>query len=103
MARMDPNTRRKGVREAYSDAACRPRGSHPFPVGRRFAGSVGYPPDLLQTIPKPPVESFAGVSNVSIFAEIGDGTTVLDLGCGAGLDAVIAARRAGPRPWSAAS
>src|SRR5690606_7158335 len=35
-------------------------------------------------------------SNVSVFAEIPAGATVLDLGCGAGLDALIAAGRTGP-------
>jgi ubiquinone/menaquinone biosynthesis C-methylase UbiE len=57
---------------------------------------VGYPSALLKTIPKQSIESFTGVSNVSLFSEIGDGMTVLDLGCGAGLDAVVASQRAGP-------
>jgi cyclopropane fatty-acyl-phospholipid synthase-like methyltransferase len=38
-------------------------------------------------------EAFAGVSNVSIFAEIPSGATILDLGCDAGLDALVAAHR----------
>ncbi|MGO8717762.1 MAG: methyltransferase domain-containing protein [Acidobacteriaceae bacterium] len=41
------------------------------------------------------MEAFAGVSNVSLFAEIPEEAIVLDLGCGAGLDSLIAARRAG--------
>ena len=94
---MDSKATRDAVREAYSNAARKPRGSHPFPVGRRFAKSVGYPSALLKGIPKRSLESFTGVSNVSIFSEIGEGTTVLDLGCGAGLDAVVAARRVGPQ------
>jgi SAM-dependent methyltransferase len=93
---MDAETRRNAVREAYSIAARKPRGSHPFPVGRRFARSVGYSSALLKTIPKQSIESFTGVSNVSVFAEIGVGMTVLDLGCGAGLDAVVASQRVGP-------
>lgn len=94
---MDPATTRNAVREAYSQAAREPEGAHPFPVGRRFAKSVGYPSALLKTIPKRSVESFSGVSNVSLFSEIRDGMTVLDLGCGAGLDAVVASRRVGPK------
>ncbi len=92
---MDPEKTRTAVREAYSKAARKPRGSHPFPVGKRFAKSVGYPAALLKTIPRLSFESFSGVSNVSLFSEIGDAMTVLDLGCGAGLDAIVASRRVG--------
>jgi SAM-dependent methyltransferase len=97
MGVMDPAATRHAVREAYSNAARDPKSSHPFPVGRRFAKSVGYSAALLKTIPKSSVESFSGVSNVSLFAEIAEGMLVLDLGCGAGLDAVVASRRVGPQ------
>jgi ubiquinone/menaquinone biosynthesis C-methylase UbiE len=50
----------------------------------------------LAGVPRLSSESFAGVSNVAVFAHIPRAATVLDLGCGAGLDSFIAARRAGP-------
>lgn len=87
---------RDKVRQAYSSAADRPSAKHPFPVGRAFAESLGYPAALLDGLPSIAVEAFAGVSNVSLFAEIPPGATVLDLGCGAGLDSLIAAGRVGP-------
>ncbi len=87
---------RDQVREAYSAAARAPNAEHPFPVGRAFAESVGYPAALLDVLPAAAVDAFAGVSNVSIFAEIPAGASVLDLGCGGGLDTLIAARRTGP-------
>ena len=87
---------REGVRSAYSAAAARPDEKHPFPVGRAFAEALGYPADLLDSLPPACVEAFAGVSNVSLFSEIPPGARVLDLGCGAGLDSLIAARRTGP-------
>lgn len=86
---------RTKVREAYSAAAEKPQATHPFPVGRRFAESLGYPSDLLDRMPGACVDAFAGVSNVSLFAEILPGDMVLDLGCGAGLDSLIAAERTG--------
>jgi arsenite methyltransferase len=83
------------VCEAYSAAAQKPSGDHPFPVGRDFAASVGYPGELLDRLPSAAVEAFSGVSNVSLFASISVGAMVLDLGCGAGLDSLIAAGRVG--------
>lgn len=86
---------RDRVRIAYSAAAEMPQTKHAFPVGRGFAESLGYPADLLDRLPAVASEAFAGVSNVSVFAEIPSGATILDLGCGAGLDALIAAGRVG--------
>lgn len=91
----DPAQLRKGVREAYSEAAANPGGKHPFPVGREFAESIGYPKDLLDSFPDFVSDTFTGVSNVSVFAEIPSGSTVLDIGCGAGLDSLIASEKTG--------
>lgn len=87
---------RDGVRRAYSAAAQSPQDKHPFPVGRRFAESLGYPQDLLASLPSVSADAFSGVSNVAVFADIDMGSIVLDSGCGAGLDSLIAARRVGP-------
>jgi arsenite methyltransferase len=89
------NKQRNAVNRTYSDVAATPEGDHPFPVGRPFAESVGYPTSVLDTIPPLAVEAFAGVSNVSIWADMPVGATVVDVGCGAGLDALIAAQRVG--------
>ncbi len=87
---------RMSVHTAYSAAAQRPQDKHPFPIGRSFAKSVGYPEKLLKSLPSVSVDAFSGVSNVAIFADIPEGATVLDLGCGSALDTLIAARRTGP-------
>jgi SAM-dependent methyltransferase len=87
---------RDGVCQAYSAVADNPQVEHPFPVGRQFAQSLGYPPGLLADLPASAIEAFAGVSNVAIFADIPAGAMVLDLGCGAGLDSLIAGKRVGP-------
>ena len=89
------DTLSEGVRRAYSAAAERPWDGHAFPVGRGFAESLGYSSEWLGQIPAAAVDAFTGVSNVAEFAEIEEGMEVLDVGCGAGLDALIAAHRVG--------
>lgn len=83
------------VRRVYGRVADSPDGKHPFRVGRRFAERVGYPEEWLAAIPPASVESFAGVSCVPCFAQFAAGARVLDLGCGAGLDALLVSARAG--------
>lgn len=86
---------REGTRRAYSAAADRPRDEHPFPVGMQFAISLGYPQEPISSLPTATYEVFSGVSNVPLFADLPAGSSLLDLGCGAGLDALIAAGRVG--------
>ena len=84
------------VLEAYSSASDNPSDSHPFPPGFDFALCLGYPVELLRSLPQSSVARFAVVANVSVFAEIPAGSIVLDLGCGGGTDSLIAAAKAGP-------
>lgn len=86
---------RQGVYQAYTTVAEAPQADHPFAVGREFAEKLGYPTELLNQLPSESVEAFTGVSNVSLFAELKAGATVLDVGCGAGMDSLIAAQRVG--------
>jgi arsenite methyltransferase len=55
-----------------------------------------YSPEELAAVPRSAVEGALGVGNHLRFAEIESGETVLDLGCGAGIDSILAARRTGP-------
>jgi arsenite methyltransferase len=55
-----------------------------------------YSPDELAQVPRSAIEGALGVGNHLRFAEIEQGDTILDLGCGAGIDSVLAARRTGP-------
>lgn len=66
-------------------------------MGREFAESLGYPRAVLDGLPSVAVEAFSGVSNVAILASLAEGSSVLDLGCGAGLDSLIASQRIGLR------
>jgi len=93
----DARELRRRVREEYARAAQAPAGEHPFPVGRAFAESLGYPAATLDRMPSGAVDSFAGVADISLSAKLKAGARVLDLGCGAGLDSLLAAERVGAR------
>lgn len=88
--------RREAVREVYSAAARDPGGAHPFVLGRELATGVGYPAEQLDRFPEGAVSLFAGVGATSVEADLRPGQRVLDLGCGGGLDSLIAAERVGP-------
>jgi arsenite methyltransferase len=78
---------RQGVREPSSRAAARPGEAHPFPVGAALAESLGYALPLLNDHPLA-ADAFVGVSCLPGFVEVDSRMTVLDLGCGAGLDSL---------------
>jgi arsenite methyltransferase len=80
----------------YEEVAENPDGEFHFFHGREAADLFGYDPEDLDSAPAGAVASFAGVGNPHLRARIQQGEAVLDLGSGAGLDAIIAARRTGP-------
>jgi arsenite methyltransferase len=55
-----------------------------------------YSEDELAQVPRSAIEGALGVGNHLRFANIEPGQTVLDLGCGAGIDTILAAQRTGP-------
>ena len=62
---------------------------------RAVAEAFGYTPEQLASIP---AEANMGLScgNPTAFASLKPGETVVDLGCGGGLDVFLAAKRVGP-------
>lgn len=94
---MTPDAVRAAVRDRYSQVATTPTAEFTFPVGRAFAEAVGYPPDVLASLPPAAAAAFAGVACPVTHAELTPGETVLDLGCGGGLDSLYAGRCVGPR------
>lgn len=91
-----PDALHDAVRERYSAVATAPTGEYGFPVGRAFAAAIGFPATLLATVPPDAADAFAGVACPVPHAALQRGETVLDLGCGAGLDSLYAAQQVGP-------
>jgi arsenite methyltransferase len=92
---VDIDVLRDEIQKTYTDVSERREEDFIFPTGRAWAEDLGYPADLLGAVPEATVESFAGVANHFLLGDINEGDTVLDLGCGAGTDLLMAAQMAG--------
>lgn len=80
----------------YQEVADNPDAEFHFYHGRASAEMFGYDATWLDKAPAGAVASFAGVGNPHERAHIKEGETIVDLGSGAGLDAIIASWSAGP-------
>jgi SAM-dependent methyltransferase len=85
------------VAHKYGKVATSPQSRFEFPVGRAFAESVGYLPEVLSQLPSSLWESFTGAGNPQSFIDILPGETIIDLGCGAGLDVYLYAKATGAK------
>ena len=99
MVRQDHDEVRAAVSEAYGRAISKPSS------GGCCAGTVeestlvklaGYAGAELEALPPEAAGSSFGCGNPLAFSEVKQGDTVLDLGSGAGVDLLIAARKVGP-------
>jgi arsenite methyltransferase len=92
---LDVDVLRTAIQEEYAEvAACPMKGFH-FHTGRFLADRLGYPAERVDALPDAVVESFAGVGNPFSWGNLQPGETVVDLGCGAGFDTVLAAQMVG--------
>jgi arsenite methyltransferase len=81
----------KGVRTLYAKAAQSPAGIFRFPTGRAGLQALNYNPALLDSLPNNVAESYCGVGNPYTLGPVNLGWRVLDIGSGAGVDAILAA------------
>jgi len=93
---IDTDEVRAAIRDEYSEVAESPDKGFHFHTGRKLAGIVGYRDEWLEGIPETAIESFAGTGNPFAIAELGPGERVIDIGSGAGIDSLIAAKMVGP-------
>lgn len=85
------------VARMYEAVATHPDGDYHFYTGRVAAELYGYRPEDLDAMPAGALAAFAGVGCPVERAKLQPGEQVVDLGSGAGLDALIAARAVGPQ------
>lgn len=85
------------VKTMYQRVALHPEVQYHFEMGRELAERLGYPSQILDIIPKPSIDSFAGVGYYFDLADLQEGETVVDLGSGAGMDIFFAAYKVGAK------
>lgn len=94
---LDVATLRREIEAMYSRVADSPDGDFHFHRGPDYAArTLGYDHEELDRLPAEVTSRFAGIGNPHAIGRLPAGATVLDVGCGAGMDLLLAARRVGP-------
>lgn len=96
-AGLDTGHLKEAVMRMYDEVARAPSGDFHFHRGPAYAAELlGYDRETLAQIPAEATASFAGVANPHAIRRLAAGESVLDVGCGAGMDLLLAARSVGP-------
>jgi arsenite methyltransferase len=96
IAGLDVDALRHAIREEYATVAAEPERGFHFHTGRPLARMLGYEDEWLEGVPEPTIASFAGTGNPFSLAPLRAGERVVDVGCGAGIDSLIASKMVGP-------
>jgi arsenite methyltransferase len=94
----DPEIRqvRQGIKGKYDRVAVAgPGDCFQYPTGKAGLELQGYPPEVIRDFPPEILAAFCGVGNPFSLESLNPGDAVLDLGCGAGVDSLVAARLVG--------
>ena len=86
----------EGIRGKYTKVSDSPEGLFQYPTGRAGLEALNYDSELIQALPDSAVASYCGVGNPFTLGVIRKGEAVLDIGCGAGIDTIVAAMMVGP-------
>jgi arsenite methyltransferase len=95
---IDLNTQklREEIQSIYARVATDPSSEFHFHRGPEYAAEfLNYDRAALDRLPAQSTASFAGVANPHRMGPIGKGAVVVDIGCGAGMDLLLAATDAG--------
>ena len=93
---LDVTELRDAIRAEYAQVAADPAKGFHFHTGRRLASILRYEDSWLDGVPEDSIASFAGTGNPFSMGMPQQGEHVVDVGCGAGIDSLIAARMVGP-------
>jgi arsenite methyltransferase len=93
---VDLNDLRRAIKDEYALVAMEPEHGFHFLVGRPPARLLGYEESWLDGIPEPTIASFAGTGNPFSVGVLPAGERVVDVGCGGGIDSLVAAGMVSP-------
>jgi len=86
-----------GIREKYNKVAQSPDGQFKYPTGKKGLEALNFENALIEKLPDAVASSYCGVGNPFSLGKINPGEKILDIGCGAGVDTILAAIMAGPK------
>lgn len=92
---------RNVIRTKYHEVASSAQGLFRYPTGKKGAAELGYDPDILSLFSENDLQSFCGVGNPFGISPIRPGSRVLDVGCGAGFDLIVARKLVGDQGYVA--
>lgn len=93
---LDTQRLRDAIQAMYTRVVTEPLSTFHFHRGPEYAAAVlGYSAAVLATLPDEVTTAFSGIGNPLRGAPLRRGMTVVDVGCGAGLDLLLAARAVG--------
>jgi SAM-dependent methyltransferase len=84
------------LRDKYRKVAAGEPNQFRYPTGSAGLSGLGYDPAWLEALPFGVRECFCGVANPFLMGLPAKGARVLDVGCGCGVDTIIAAGMVGP-------
>ena len=94
---LDTTRLRHEIRAMYARVATEPSSEFHFHRGPAYAAErLGYDSAALAALPDEATAPFAGVANPLGIAPLTSSATVVDIGCGAGMDLMLAAGAVGP-------
>ena len=86
----------ESIRGKYAKVAKTPEGLFKYPTGREGLEALMYDPEMIHILPDEVASSYCGVGNPFALGVLNKGEKVLDIGCGAGVDTILAAMMVGP-------
>ena len=85
----------ESIRGKYAKVAKSPEGLFRYQTGLAGLRALNYDSKIIQTLPEAVAASYCGVGNPFTLGQIRVDDAVLDIGCGAGVDTIVAAMMVG--------
>lgn len=87
----------ESIQEKYAEFSVSPEGKFSYLIGRAGLEALNYDPGIIQLLPDRVVATYCGVGNPFTLGPVNRGETVLDIGCGTGVDTFVAAKSIGTK------